>query len=87
MLVSAMPFRIAVDFIKQGGKKLVTELEIETLLNTLEEADMVSIKLKKLEKIEATSAKVAEATEITLNETSKIVIKRKEALTATKLIK
>ena len=45
-LASVLPGRIAVDFIKQGGNKLTTEVEIKTLINTLEEADAVKNRIR-----------------------------------------
>ena len=45
-LASVLPGRIAMGFIKQGGNKLTTEVEIKTLLNTLEEADVVNNRIR-----------------------------------------
>ena len=46
IIAKVLPRRIAVDYIKQGGNKVTTEGEIKILLNTLEEADTISNKIR-----------------------------------------
>ena len=46
IVAKILPGRVAIDHIKQGGKRLQAESEIKTLLSTLGEADSISTKFR-----------------------------------------